>query len=169
MAWTAPRTWTTGELVTAAHMNTHVRDNLSFLRGAHVCRAYRSAALTINNGVNTVVSFDAETQDTDNFHSTGTNPTRFTIPAGLDGYYDIHAMFLLATAVSSRIARIKKGGVTTLGEPQEANTFGADAATNEYLTAGEYVELEVFQNSGGNLAAVVGRASLYFEIELRGN
>lgn len=31
MAWTTPRTWTTGELVTAALMNTHVRDNLSDL------------------------------------------------------------------------------------------------------------------------------------------
>ena len=28
MAWTTPRTWTTGEVVTAAHLNTHVRDNL---------------------------------------------------------------------------------------------------------------------------------------------
>lgn len=28
MAWTAPRTWLAGEVVTAAHMNTHVRDNL---------------------------------------------------------------------------------------------------------------------------------------------
>lgn len=28
MAWTAPRTWTDGELVTAAIMNPHVRDNL---------------------------------------------------------------------------------------------------------------------------------------------
>ena len=28
MAWTAPRTWVTGETVTAALMNTHVRDNL---------------------------------------------------------------------------------------------------------------------------------------------
>ncbi len=28
MPWTAPRTWTTGEIVTAAMMNTHVRDNL---------------------------------------------------------------------------------------------------------------------------------------------
>jgi hypothetical protein len=27
MAWTAPRTWTDGELVTAAIMNPHVRDN----------------------------------------------------------------------------------------------------------------------------------------------
>lgn len=33
MAWTTPRTWTTTELVTAAMMNTHVRDNLSFLAG----------------------------------------------------------------------------------------------------------------------------------------
>lgn len=28
MAWTTPRTWVTNELVTAAMMNTHVRDNL---------------------------------------------------------------------------------------------------------------------------------------------
>jgi len=27
MSWTAPRTWAAGELVTAALMNTHVRDN----------------------------------------------------------------------------------------------------------------------------------------------
>jgi hypothetical protein len=29
MAWTTPRTWATSELVTAAIMNTHVRDNLN--------------------------------------------------------------------------------------------------------------------------------------------
>lgn len=32
MAWTTPKTWTTGELVTATDLNTHVRDNLSFLK-----------------------------------------------------------------------------------------------------------------------------------------
>lgn len=32
MAWTTPRTWVTSELVTASIMNTHVRDNLSFLK-----------------------------------------------------------------------------------------------------------------------------------------
>jgi microcystin-dependent protein len=32
MAWTTPRTWVAGELVTASLMNTHVRDNLSVLR-----------------------------------------------------------------------------------------------------------------------------------------
>lgn len=31
MAWTTPRTWVAGEVVTASIMNTHVRDNLSDL------------------------------------------------------------------------------------------------------------------------------------------
>jgi len=31
MAWTAPRTWTDGELVTAAIMNPHIRDNFNAL------------------------------------------------------------------------------------------------------------------------------------------
>ncbi len=34
MAWTSPRTWVTGELVTASLLNTHVRDNLSYLKNA---------------------------------------------------------------------------------------------------------------------------------------
>lgn len=32
MAWTAPRTWTIGQLVSAEALNTDVRDNLTFLR-----------------------------------------------------------------------------------------------------------------------------------------
>jgi hypothetical protein len=31
MAWTSPLTWAVGQLVTAAQMNIHVRDNLQFL------------------------------------------------------------------------------------------------------------------------------------------
>lgn len=32
MAWTTPRDWTTGELVTEAMMDTHVKDNLVYLK-----------------------------------------------------------------------------------------------------------------------------------------
>jgi len=32
MAWTTPRTWTAGELVTATLLNTHLRDNLNALK-----------------------------------------------------------------------------------------------------------------------------------------
>lgn len=34
MAWTAPRTWVSGELVTAALLNTHIRDNQTILKTA---------------------------------------------------------------------------------------------------------------------------------------
>lgn len=43
MAWTAPRTWVTGELVTAALLNTHLRDNLLHLG--------ESAGLTVDDTV----------------------------------------------------------------------------------------------------------------------
>jgi len=33
MAWTTPRTWVTGEVVTASIMNTHIRDNLRYIKG----------------------------------------------------------------------------------------------------------------------------------------
>lgn len=35
MAWTTPRTWVVGEIVTAALLNTHLRDNLNAI-GQHV-------------------------------------------------------------------------------------------------------------------------------------
>lgn len=33
MAWTTPKSWSVGEVVTAANMNTHLRDNLQYLKG----------------------------------------------------------------------------------------------------------------------------------------
>lgn len=32
MAWTTPKTWSVGEVVTAANMNLHLRDNVGFLK-----------------------------------------------------------------------------------------------------------------------------------------
>jgi hypothetical protein len=34
MAWIAPRTWTSGELVSAAHLNEQIRDNMTVLKVA---------------------------------------------------------------------------------------------------------------------------------------
>lgn len=46
MSWTAPRTWVTGEVVTAAEMNTHVRDNLSAVFPASATYSTYTPALT---------------------------------------------------------------------------------------------------------------------------
>lgn len=50
MAWTAPRTWVTAELVTASLMNTHVRDNLTHLSTA------RALAIGIGDAVGPVLT-----------------------------------------------------------------------------------------------------------------
>jgi hypothetical protein len=51
MAWTSPRTWVAGETVTAALMNTHVRDNMKALGDAWTTFTPTfSGAWTLGNG-----------------------------------------------------------------------------------------------------------------------
>ncbi len=47
MVWTAPRTWTAGEVVTASIMNVHVRDDLNALRTPAV--ATKTAAYIVTD------------------------------------------------------------------------------------------------------------------------
>jgi hypothetical protein len=49
MAWTSPRTWTALESVTAAIMNTHVRDNLNFLKDSGVQRLASYGLTSVTN------------------------------------------------------------------------------------------------------------------------
>lgn len=50
MSWTTPRTWTTGELVTAAIMNAHVRDNQTTLNPAGVSFMIDGGGAAITTG-----------------------------------------------------------------------------------------------------------------------
>jgi len=59
MAWTAPRTWAADEVVTAALMNTHIRDNISYLIGQFPQRAtmwHEEATVTVGNPIVATVS-----------------------------------------------------------------------------------------------------------------
>ena len=49
MAWTTPRTWTTDETWLAEYGNTHIRDNLNFLKTNIALGA--ASELTISGGV----------------------------------------------------------------------------------------------------------------------
>lgn len=53
MAWTSPRTWVASEIVTAALMNTHVRDNLLASRD-RIQVVYKAADQTVNNSTTLV-------------------------------------------------------------------------------------------------------------------
>lgn len=53
MAWTAPRTWVTNEVVTSSIMNTHVRDNFNAVLpiGSYILRAanYSTAEVSVES------------------------------------------------------------------------------------------------------------------------
>lgn len=59
-AWTSPRTWTVGETVTAAMMNTHVRDNLNAI-GAQAARSGYNlgSAAAFGNGAEQMAGYGA--------------------------------------------------------------------------------------------------------------
>lgn len=59
-AWTTPRTWVPGELVTASMMNVHVRDNLNSLK-ADLAAAGASAAYPVGSIYLSVVSTNPST------------------------------------------------------------------------------------------------------------
>lgn len=71
MAWTTPKTWVAGSVLTAAELNTHVRDNLNVLKtsltdGGHL-EFVDAAELTIASGAITVTQnyHYVDTQDND--------------------------------------------------------------------------------------------------------
>ena len=55
-------------------------------------RAKATTTQTISHNSSATVLFNAETYDTDGFHSTTTNTSRMTIPSGKAGYYLIHGL-----------------------------------------------------------------------------
>jgi hypothetical protein len=111
-----------------------------------------------SNTVNYKVQFMAEDFDTDGFHDNVTNNTRITIPSGKGGYYLVYGLIhWLNNTSGRRIVYISKNNTTQVqaeGFSVATNTqYPANQVASVYnLAAGDYVELEAFQSSGGNLS-----------------
>jgi hypothetical protein len=119
-------------------------------------RVYRNAVQAIPNNANTAISLTTERYDDGNLWVIG-SPTRLTAPS--DGIYIVTAALAFdANATGVRTAWIRLNGATLLGGQRVAAFASFEAvltvATIWEFTAGDYVELVAFQNSGGNLNAV---------------
>jgi hypothetical protein len=123
------------------------------------CLAQKSGSQTIANATQEKITFAAtEIYDTDGFHSTVTDTSRMTIPSGKGGYYLIYAQVNWdASTAGRRIIYITKNNTSSL-RAAEAFSVATNTqypvsmiSTVENLTAGDYVEIEVLQTSGGNL------------------
>jgi hypothetical protein len=138
------------------------------------CSLYKSGAQSVSNGTFTALTFDAESYDTDTYHSTSTNTSRVTIPAGKAGKYLLHGTIgYSGSATGLRNAAIYKNGsavkylVVTLGVGSSDNGRLSFAATLD-LAVNDYVELYFYQASGGSLDLDVGETRTSFYVTYEG-
>lgn len=103
------------------------------------------------------LNFDEAVWDTDGYWSAG-NPERITCPVGLDGFYLFCSVVGWAgSATGARretYLRVNSDNALIFArDVQEPPTGNCDVTCTGiwYLTAGDYVQQRLHQNSGGNL------------------
>ena len=127
------------------------------------CVATRtSSSQSISSATYTVITLPSEELDTDGFHSTATNTSRFTIPAGKAGKYMVNANLSLSQTpgASSFLAIAVNGTRPTTNGYDSGGIFaeknGADqlqgASTIIVLAENDYVEIQLYAASACNVA-----------------
>jgi hypothetical protein len=115
--------------------------------GANV---YNTTLQTIASSTTTVITFDSERNDTNTFHSTATNTGRITIPTGYGGKYQVRGQITWASgALNNLFLTLRKNGTDLYS--YNAYSLNMNITLQEDLVAGDYLDLTVYQNTGGNL------------------
>lgn len=138
------------------------------------CKVYLTASSAVDNAI-TALDWDADAttayeQPTAGlFHSHVTNPSRLTIPSGYNGLYDVTwKVGFAASGTGTRIANLLLNGSTVADGPIPTPTaiFNCVVACTVplELVAGDYLEVNYFQNSGGPLAFVTGVGGTFLSI-----
>ena len=160
MAWTTPATFTTGNVLTAAQMNTNVRDNSNFLHSPPGCLAIRSTAQSISNNVLTAVSFTGtDVYDTDSMHDPVGAPTVLSL--NTVGVYLVTASVqFAANATGARwmaVTNSAAGGTEIAGAKDSGPTSGINSILSASAVVlatpiGSQFGVSVQQTSGGSLS-----------------
>lgn len=126
--------------------------------------AYRSGTQTINDNTLTKIQFNAEEFDTNNNFDSTTN-YRFTPTVA--GYYQFTASAVVSAGVAGEFTVwfYKNGGVFKYGNDLTAtNTYVIQGAALIYLNGStDYVEVYVYQNSGGAVNLASSATGNYFQ------
>lgn len=165
MAWTTPKTWGSLTTLTATDMNTHIRDNLNYLKGItdaipfSGAQATRSTAQSIPNASDTNITFTTEAFDYGGWF-TASN-TKIIVPAGAipSGFTTIGLMvvgvvrFATSTGAGSRYLRLRKNGTQfgSLGIGGIADIQDLTVVDFTTAIATDYIEVQVHQTLGSSL------------------
>jgi hypothetical protein len=141
----------------------HVKDAIE--AAAHCVKVYRSSALShTSSGSFQAITFNAELFDTSSMHDNVTNGNRLVAP--VDGVYLIQAQAVFALDTSGyRLVSIFSSGGTELARsapfPATVTALNGNVGNVQVhclaeLAAADYVSINAYQNSGGNLAYQIG-------------
>lgn len=149
-----PRTWTVGELLTAAKLNVDVRDGLNFLLAPPLAVLTKNVSQSFTSGSFTAMTWPTEQVDRDGGHSTSTNTSRYT--AQTAGYYTMHEWheWSLDSTSGYRRTTFRTNGLTITHQdarPVPAILNISHVSGMVFLAVGDYVEVMVDQNSGVTL------------------
>lgn len=163
---TTPYPFAAGDIATATRLNTR-STAIADLQSPPRCRAWQNAAQTLTTAVFAVVALDTEDIDTEAIHSTVTNNSRMTIVT--PGRYRCIAQASFAGNVTGlRYVGLTKNSTAvarTQASAAPAANNGSWQCAEEILCAvGDFIEMQVFQNSGGNLALVAGSANTFLHV-----
>lgn len=134
-----------------------VRDDLEWLaRNKPRCHAQAGGAQSLSNVTYTTIALGTEAYDVGGCHSTVTNNSRLTVPSGGAGIYLVQALAAWASNSSNtRQCRIVANGLIVL--TQDTRTVAgsyvhfSNLSCFANLNDGDYVELQMYQDSGGSL------------------
>lgn len=141
----------------------------SYLDGQPYCSVQHNTTQSISTATWTAAIFDTENSDAYAMH--GASSSRISAPAA--GLYLVTGYFAFASnGTGTRKAQIRKnaGGVSTAGTslghtggaPQTALQYFGSISAIVSLAASDYVEMFVYQDSGGSLATVASTATNLF-------
>lgn len=116
----------------------------------------QTVAQATTSGASGVVLMDHEDIDTNNGHSTSSNTSRWTCPAGKGGWY--HGTYVagfVSNATNDRAAWMSVSGSGRYGQDISSAAGGRQTylggSDRFFLSPGDYVELNVEQFSGSSL------------------
>jgi hypothetical protein len=137
---------------------------------------YLTSTISIPNNAWTAVGWTNEHFDSDAYHDNSTNNSRLTIPAGYAGKYLIsgNTNWDAYSAASIRGVQIYKNGVggiiPVVVQPITNGTNGTNTSFAYVidLAVSDYIEIYVYQNTGGNANLTGGTGNSAIQLSLLG-
>jgi hypothetical protein len=153
--------WLDVDDLNTTNMNARLRDVLAFLMDRPIFRGRQTVAQTLTTATFAAVTMTAEDVDTHGGHSTSSNTSRYVAPE--DGWYECSGgVGFASNATGFRACEWRKNGTALAGSDARAPAVAAGSSSSVAartilvsLSAGDYVELFAFQNSGGDLGTSV--------------